>query len=178
MAFISEKIVVTAKEFLNDKNINDCAEMNEPITNAKQATFNWNLQFSAASLTCEVIWKMSCGRNNGHEWRQMDKLFSPSPIATHANFRGCKDYRTGNMPEEGALVFWKRGNSWQGHMAVVVEVSEDKQSFKIIEGRVMQGSDNNIINVSMPDAKLVGLPFKVDKLNLMGFVYAKNREID
>lgn len=178
MTFVSEKIAVTAREFLTEKNINDSADFNEPMIKAKQSVFNWDMQFAAASLTCEIIWKIACGKNNGIEWRQLDKLFSPSPIGTHANFRGCRDYKTGNVPEIGALAFWKRGNSWQGHMGVVVAVSEDKQQFDIVDGRCLSGSDGEFITLSECTGKKVALPFRSDKLNLMGFVYAKHREID
>lgn len=174
---ISEKIAVTAKELLSEKNINDCLELNEPLAQAKLSHFNWDLQFAAASLTCEIIWKISIGRNSLAEWSQLDRLFSPSPIATHANFRGCRDYKTGNVPEVGALVFYKRGNSWQGQMGVVIDVADDKLSFDIVEGRILTGSENNFIQLVESKNKRVGLPFKSDKLNLMGFVYPKNREI-
>ncbi len=177
MTLISEKIVVTAKELLSEKNINDCLELNEPMFQAKLAQFNWDLPFASASLTCEIIWKIAIGRNSLSEWSQLDKLFSPSPIATHSNFRGCRDYKTGNIPELGALAFWKRGNSWQGHMGVVISVSEDKTEFDIIDGRILTGSDSNFIQITESKGKKTGLPFKNDKLNLMGFVYPKNREI-
>lgn len=177
MTLLSEKIVVTAKEFLSEKNINDCADLNEPLFQAKLQEFDWELSFAAASVTCEIIWKKAMGRESLSEWRQLDKLFAPSPISTHANFRGCRVYKTGNLPEVGALVFWKRGNSWQGHMAIVTGVSEDKQSFDILEGRVLSGSDNNFIQVSQSLSKKTGLPFRNDKLNLLGFVYCKNEEI-
>mgnify|MGYP000390858811 CR=1 FL=1 len=179
MPKISEKVVVTAKEFLSEKNINDNANLNEPIYQAKLQEFDWDGQFNAASVFCEVVWKISIGRDSLSEWRQLDKLFSPSPIATHANFRGCRAYKTGNVPEKGALVFWKRGNSWQGHMAIVSDVSADKESFDIIEGRVLTGSETagNFLKVEERKEKKVSLPFRNDKLNILGFVYPKDKDI-
>jgi len=177
MAMIYEKVVVTANSFLNSKNINDCREINEPLFSGKMSKFNWELQFSASSIFCEIVWKMSLGGQGMHEWQELDRLFSPSPIATHANFRGNKTYKTGNVPELGALVFWKRGNSWQGHMAIVTEVSEDKQTFTVVEGRALTGSEDKFINVEEKKGKKTGLPFCNDKLNILGFVYPKNQEI-
>lgn len=178
MALICEKVVVTAKEFLNTKNINDSREFNEPIYQAKLRYFNWDLSFAASSMFCEIVWKISVGGVNSlSEWNEIDRMFSPSPIAVHANFRGNKSYKTGNTPEVGALVFWKRGNSWQGHMAIVVWVSEDKKSFDIIEARTVVGSEDKFLNIEERKGKKVGLPFANDKLNILGFVYPKNREI-
>lgn len=177
MAMIYEKVVVTAKSYLNDKNVNDAKDFNEPVFQAKLAKFNWELQFSASSIFAEIVWKIAIGKDSLSEWQELDRLFSPSPIATHANFRGNKTYKTGNVPELGALVFWKRGNSWQGHMAIVIAVSDDKQSFDIIEARALTGSEDKFINVEEKKNKRVGLPFANDKLNILGFVYPKNQEI-
>ena len=177
MTLIWEKVVVTAKEFLDSRNINDAQMLNEPIQQAKLRHFNWDLQFSASSLGCEIIWKIAIGKESLSEWQELDRLFSPSPVATHANFRGSKTYKTGNVPELGALVFWKRGNSWQGNMAIVIWVSEDKQTFDVIEFRALTGSEDKFINATEIKGKRMGLPFKEDKLNMLGFVYCKNQEI-
>lgn len=179
MTLLSEKIVVTAKEFLKEKNINHCPEVIEPLFQAKMQEFDWDIPFSAASITCETIWKISLGKKNGIvDWRQLDKLFSPSPVGTYCNFRGCKSYKTGNLPEVGALVIWRRGNSWQGHMAIVTAVSDDKNTFDVIEGRIVSGSENNFIQVIEAAGKRTGLPFKNDKLNILGFIYCKHQEIN
>lgn len=177
MTFLAEKIKVLAQQFVTTKNINDSRDFTEPIFQAKQRYYNWDLSFAASSIFAEVVWKMAIGSDSLSEWNELDKLFSPSPIATHANFRGNRTYKTGNVPEIGALVFWKRGNSWQGHMGIVVAVSADKQSFDIVEGRALIGSEDKFISVQESTGKKLGLPFCNDKLNLLGFVYAKNQEI-
>lgn len=177
MTLISEKVVVAAKGFLDKTNINDHKEFNEVIFQAKLATFNWDLQFSASSIFCEIVWKISI-KGSTSEWNELDRIFSPSPIATHANFRGNRNYKTGNMPELGALAIWKRGNSWQGDMGIVVSVSEDKQSFDVVSARILSGSENNFLMVQEGKSKRIGLPFCNDKLNLLGFVYPKHKEIN
>lgn len=174
---VFEKVVVTAKEFITTKNINDCKELNEPMYQAKLRYFNWGLQFSASSVFAEVVWKLAIGKDSLSEWNELDRMFSPSPVATHANFRGNATYKTGNSPELGALAIYKRGNSWQGHMAIVVWVSDDKKTFDTAEGRALEGSEDKFINVIESKGKKTGLPFANDKLNLLGFVYPKNQEI-
>ncbi len=177
MALLAEKIVVTAKEFLTDKNINDCQQFNEPIYQVKLQHFDWDLQFSAASVLCEIVWQIAIGKEQRTYYQQLDRLFSPSPVATHCNFRGNRDYKTGNVPEVGAIAVWKRGNSWQGHMAIVIEVAADGQSFDVIEGRLLEGSESRFIKLEEKKGKRMGLDFRNDKLNLMGFIYPPHREI-
>lgn len=176
MAMISERIVVTAKEFLEIRNINDSTVFNEPIFHAKMVHYDWDLSFSAASVMCEIIWKIAIGRDSVTEYQRLDRLFCPSPIATHCNFRGCKSYKTGNLPEIGAISFWRRGNSWQGDMAIVVDVAENKEVFTVISCRTMEGSHNKFLQLEQRE-KRMNLPFKNDKLNQIGFVYAPDREI-
>lgn len=177
MTMLAEKIVVTAKEFVSDKNINDTKEFNEPIFQSKLVEFDWSLQFAAACVFCEIVWKISIGRESLSEYRQLDRLFSPSPTSTYSNFRGCRRYKTGTKPEAGAIVVWRRGNSWQGHIAIVTEVAPDYRSFDIIEARALSGSNDCFLSVIEGKDKHTGLPFKEDRLNIMGFVYPPAREI-
>jgi hypothetical protein len=177
MTLIWEKIVVTAKEFLNDKNINDSFEFNEPLFQTKLKHFDWDLKFAAASIFCELVWKEAIGKHSLTEFQQLDRLFSPSPIATHSNFRGCRQYKTGNLPEPGALAIWRKGNTWQGHMAIVTSVSDDQSQFNVIDARAMEGSQSLFLSIEERPDKKMGQPFKNDKLNLVGFIYAPNREI-
>lgn len=174
---LAEKIVVTAKEFLGSKNINDARELNEPFYQTKISEYDWPLQFAAASISCEIIWKIAIGRESISIFRKLDRLFSPSPIATHANFRGTSEYKTGNLPELGAIAVWKRGNSWQGAMAIVIWVSEDKSVFDVAEGRILEGSEDRFIMMKEAKGKRIGLDFRNDKQNLVGFIYPPNREI-
>lgn len=176
-SMIWEKVIVTAKEFLEDKNINDCREFNEPIYRAKLMHYGWELQFAAASVFVEMVWQISIGRETTTERQRLDRLFCPSPVATHANFRGCKEYKTGNLPEVGAIAVWVRGTSWQGHLAIVSYVSDNKQTFDVIEGRILTGSDGHFIQVKESKGKLTDQPFSREKLNLKGFIYPPSREI-
>lgn len=172
-----EKVVVTAKEFLGDKNINDSREFNEPFYQAKLIHFGWDPQFAASSIFCELIWQISIGVTGTTERQQLDRLFCPSPIATHANFRGCRDYKTGNLPEKGAIAVWVRGGAWQGNLAIVIDVAPDKETFDVIEGRILAGSEGRFIQVKEYKGKATSAPFSREKLNLRGFIYPPNREI-
>lgn len=174
---LSERVVVTAKEFLGAKNINYCQEFTEPIYQAKLIHFGWDVQFAASSIFVELVWQMAIGRETITERQRLDRLFCPSPVATHANFRGCKEYKTGNLPEKGAIAVWVRGQSLQGNMGIVTDVSEDKDTFNVIEGRILSGSDSRFIQVKEYFDKPTSQPFSREKLNLKGFIYPPNREI-
>lgn len=176
MTMLSEKVVVTAKDFLGTMNINDTREFTEPLFATKMMEYDWDPQFSAASIFVEIVWKIAIGETTT-EKRRLDRLFTPSPIATHANFRGCRMYKSGNVPEPGAIVIWRKGNSWQGSMAIVTAVAEDKSRFDVIEGRLLVGSNRAFIKVQETCGKWTFLPFKEDKMNIIGFIYPPNREI-
>ncbi len=179
MSMVWEKIVVTAKEFIEEKEFKKCSQLTEPFYQSKVSDFGWNLKFGIASIFCEICWKIGLTADSISEYNKLDRLFSPSPIATHANFRGARgQYKTGDLPEAGALAIWRRGSSWQGAMGIVSKVSPDRKSFDIIEARVRDnGDDDNEIIVMESYGKKVGLDCKSDKLNLIGFVYPPRREI-
>lgn len=177
MAMLAEKVVVIAKEFLGDKNINDCREFNEPVYQSKLIHYGWELQYAAASVFVELVWQIAIGRETTTERQRLDRLFCPSPVATHANFRGCRDYKTGTLPEKGAIAVWVRGQSWQGHLAIVTDVSPNKDSFDVIEGRILTGSEGHFIQVKEYKGKQMDQPFSREKLNLKGFIYPPNREM-
>jgi hypothetical protein len=177
MAMLWEKVVVTAREFLGDRNFNDSREFREPMYQTKLVHFGWELQFAAATVFVEIVWQIAIGRETITERQRLDRLFCPSPVATHANFRGCREYKTGNLPEKGAIAVWVRGQSWQGHLAIVSDVSPNKDSFDVIEGRILTGSDGHFIQVKESKGKCIDQPFSREKLNLKGFIYPPNREI-
>lgn len=179
MSLVAEKIVVTAREFLETRNINDSHDFNEPFFQTKIKETGWELAFAAPSIVCELIWKIAVRGGGNSETRVFDRLFNPSPIATHANFRGSKHscVSTGNCPEPGSIAVWKKGNGWQGHMAIVIWVSEDKKTFDVVEGKVLAGSEAKFLTLEKKEGKRTDLPFKNDKLNLIGFLYPPNREI-
>lgn len=177
MTLVAEKIVVTAREFLETRNINDSYDFNEPFFQTKIKDFGWGLEFAAPSVVCEIVWRSAMRGSGAIEVRHLDRLFSPSPIATHANFRGCKEFSTGNLPQPGAIAIWKKGNSWKGMMSLVLSVSADNKTFDVAEGKVLTGSENQILTLEEKKGKRTDLPFKNDKMNLMGFVYPPNREI-
>lgn len=177
MTLIAEKIAVVAREFVESRHIQDSKEFNEPIFQAKLRGFDWGIQYAASSIGCEIMLKTSWGLESIEDWQLLDKIFSPSAVATYCNWRGCTKMKTGNVPEIGAVAFYRRGNSWQGSASIVIAVSEDKQKFDAAETRFINNSGTGLLVTTEFKEKRVSLPFKNDKLNLLGFGYAPNREL-
>ena len=179
MTKVAEKIVVTALEFLDTRNINDSFDYTEPLYQTKLKEFGWPLSFAAQSIVCELVWKIALRGGGMVEFRQVDRLFSPSPISTHANFRGIEKgsggFTTGNVPEPGAIAIWKHGNTWKGEMGIVISVSEDKKEFEQAQGKCLTG--NTKFLTLERKKKRADNPWKNDRLNLIGFIYPINREI-
>jgi len=174
MTKVAEKIVVTALEFLETRNINDSFDYTEPLYQTKLKEFGWPLSFAAQSIVCELVWKIALRGGGMVEFRQVDRLFS-----THANFRGIEKgsggFTTGNVPEPGAIAIWKHGNTWKGEMGIVISVSEDKKEFEQAQGKCLTG--NTKFLTLERKKKRADNPWKNDRLNLIGFIYPPNREI-
>lgn len=177
MTLVSEKIVVIANQYLDTKNINDTESFNEPFFQNKISEYGWELPFAARSIGCELIWKEALKGSGSAEARYLDRMFSPSPIATHANFRGSRKFKTGNVPELGAIALWRKGNGWQGIMGIVINVHDDKMGFDIAECVALQGSENRFLTFERKNGKRADLPPKHDSFNILGFIYPPNREI-
>lgn len=177
MTFIAEKIAVIAREFVETRNVQDSKDFNEPFFQTKLAHFDWDMQYSASSIGAEIVLKSAWGAESIEDWQLIDRICSPSAVATHCNWRGCKRLKTGNIPEVGAIAFYRRGNSWQGSMSIVIRVAEDKERFDVAETRFIIDSGSGQLKTIEVKDKRVLLPFKSDKLNLLGFGYPPNREL-
>ena len=169
MAKINEKVKVTALEFLNKENdFNECKEFISPYQKSKIYSFNWGLEFAIASVFCEVCFKIGVETLNVQEWNTIDKLFSVSPVSTYINFKGNKEYYTGEIPKEGALACWRRGNGWQGHINVVNKIDFDKGTFSVVEARIKMGDEGlPIVDVIERENKSTKNDYAKDKLNFL-----------
>lgn len=178
MAFVNEKVKVVALEFLNkEKDFESDSIYCQPLYKVKIQSYGWGSEFSIASIFCEVVWKRSVETLPPFETEILDRLFSASPVATYINFKGNKEYWTGNVPKEGAIAFWKRGNGWQGHCGIVTKVEDDNNTFSIVEVRMKSGYDKKpFIEITEKGDKKVNKEFSKSDMNFLGFVYPKHLE--
>jgi len=105
MAMLWEKVVVTAKEFLETKNINDSYLLNDPLFRAKLVNFEWDLSFSAASIVCELIWKKAIGSESLNDGHRLDRLFSP-PDAGTTKYRSSGQISESELLHAISLKIW------------------------------------------------------------------------
>lgn len=163
---IGERIISIANSYLINNNFSQSEEYQSVWLQDKKDAYGWNDAYSMGAWFTEIVWKQAYGPECP-EWTQIDRLFSPSPISTHTNFRGSRHFRTGAMPELGALAIWKNG--WHSYMGIVVSVSHDGNMFDMIIAQL----ENNKIRVNLHFSRQAQMEYKKDGYNLVGFVYPK-----
>jgi hypothetical protein len=109
---------------------------------------------------------------------EIEKLFSKSAVSTYYNF-DKSNWKTQNSdgtpykkPRKGALVVWRYGDSWAGHIGIVTNVSIKEGWFETIEGNTNSFGSREGIEVAVKQRKLTS-PYSDKGLNLIGFVYPK-----
>jgi hypothetical protein len=108
---------------------------------------------------------------------EIEKLFSKSATATYANF-DKSDWKTQlpngkpiKTPEVGALVVWRMGDSWAGHIGVVTEIVSSTE-FKTVEGNTDGKGGREGIEVA-EKLRQTNQKFNPKGLNLIGFILPK-----
>jgi hypothetical protein len=109
---------------------------------------------------------------------ELERLFSKSATQTYSNF-DKSDWKTQNpdgtpikKPVKGALAVWRHGDSWAGHIGIVIEVNLKQGYFKTIEGNTNAFGSREGIQVAVKERKM-SQPYSDKGLNLIGFVYPK-----
>jgi hypothetical protein len=159
-------IINVANSYLVNNNIGQSDSYNSDWLAAKKIAFGWNDAYATHSYFTEIVWKDAYGIDS-KEWELIDRLFSPSPLATHTNFRGSKHFRTGTSPSIGALAIWRNG--WHSYMGIVSTVYPDEKLFDMIIGQW----ENGKVRINLHIARNADTEYKKDGYNLVGFVYPK-----
>lgn len=166
---IGERIASIANSFLANGDFRIQQEYNSSWFLDKKRCFGWNDAYAMGAWFCEIAWKKGYG-DSSEEWQQIDRLFSPSPLATHTNFRGSKYFRTGTIPEIGALAIWRNG--WHSYMGIVSAVSNDGNLFDMIIAQQQNGK----IVINNHFSRSANMEYKKDGYNLIGFIYPKESD--
>lgn len=162
-----DNVLAAAKKYIGETEKTGNSGFIDPAFQKKMESVGWNNGQSWCAYFAELAWKEGFA---GHPLLpSLDKLFSPSATATFANFSGSKLFKTGTTPALGALVVWRHGNGWQGHVGIVSSIV-DKTTFKAIEGNTNAAGSREGVAVLEKTRKL-GEPFKAQGLNVVGFVY-------
>jgi hypothetical protein len=165
---IAEKIIQVATSYIGQKEVSGNKGFISPSFQKKMQDCGWKIGQSWCAYFTELVWKEAFGKSHPL-YSTLDRLFSPSATATYANFNGSQNLKVGSVPKVGALVVWRYGNGWQGHIGIVESIVSG-DTFKAVEGNTNNAGGREGIEVALKTRK-TGLPFRPKGLNLIGFVY-------
>lgn len=164
---LKEKVIAAARAYIGQHEKSGNSGFVSPEFEAEMKAVGWAKGSSWCAYFAELAWKKGF---EGHPLRaSLDKLFSPAATATLANFKHSDQWKTGTKPQIGALAVWQYGKTWKGHIGIVTELV-DSETFRAVEGNTnAQGGREGV--AVLEKTRKVGLPFKNQGLNLIGFVY-------
>ena len=162
-----ENVLATARKYLGQTEKTSNTGWNDPAFEAKMKLMGWAKPNPWCAYFTELVWKEGF---DGHPLLPLlNTLFSAAATATFANFNHTDKFKTGKTPKPGALVVWRHGTGWQGHIGIVSAII-DNTTFKSIEGNTNEAGSREGTAVLEKTRKL-GEPFKPSGLNIVGFVY-------
>lgn len=165
---LGHKIAVIAAGYVGQQEITGNKGFKNSAFQKKMQDCGWQIGQSWCAFFSELVWKEAFGKSHP-AYASLDRLFSPSAVSTYSNFKGSTTFKCGNTPKLGALVVWRQGNGWQGHIGIVESIV-DATTFRTVEGNTNSAGGREGIEVARKTRKL-GLPFKSKGLNIIGFVY-------
>lgn len=161
-----KRIVQIAEKYVGQTEISGNRGWKDKVFEDKMKAVGWSTGQAWCAYFTELVWKEAA---QPAQRTALDTLFSPSATATFANFKGTKFYRTGHLPKPGALVVWRYGNGWQGHIGIVTRVL-DGARFETVEGNTNSaGSREGLFVMRRVRSNIPANSMK--GLNLIGFVY-------
>lgn len=163
---LSEKIAQVAASYVGQQEIPGNKGFKNTVFQKKMQDCGWQIGQSWCAFFSELVWKEAFGKPHH---ATLDRLFSPSAVSTYSNFKGSTSFKCGTTPKVGALVVWRLGNGWQGHIGIVESVV-DKDTFQTIEGNTNSAGGREGIEVARKVRNLKQA-FKAKGLNIIGFVY-------
>jgi surface antigen len=164
---LSDKIIIAAQKYIGQYEKKNNSGFYSRDFEKKMESVGWSPTQSWCAYFAELAWKDGFA---GHPLlKTLDRLFSGSATATFANFSASKLFKTGATPKLGALVVWRFGNDWRGHIGIVTSI-DGKGGFKSVEGNTNQAGGREGVAV-LEKYRKTKEPFKAKGLNIVGFVY-------
>jgi hypothetical protein len=163
-----DRVIAAARSIIGKREINGNAGFTDPAFQKRMQEVGWKKGEAWCAYTGEEIWKEAFTKDHAL-YNDIDKLFSASAIKTYENFSKSDKFKTGDEPKPGALVIWRHGSSWQGHLGVVTDVLYGDQ-FKSVEGNSNTGGSREGIEV-VEKLRQLHQPHSLKGLNIEGFVY-------
>lgn len=161
-----QKIVQIAEKYIGQEEISGNRGWKNKDFEAKMKAVGWAPTHSWCCYFTELVAKEAAGKDSA-EWKAFDKLFQPSCTATYANFSGSSMFKVGKVPKPGALMVWRLGQGWKGHIGIVTGVTNGVVD--TIEGNTNLAGSREGTHVLRKKRKLAWT--NGPGLNLVGFIY-------
>ena len=164
---IAQSIVKIAQSYVGQKEISGNKGFRDKTFEAKMKATGWQVGHAWCAYFAELVW--SEAYKGSDLLPSIRTLISPSATATYANMQGSSLFKVGSTPRPGALVVWRYGTSWKGHIGIVESVGKGG-AFVAIEGNTNAAGGREGIAVARKTRR-TGEAFRAKGLNLLGFVY-------
>jgi len=155
---------IIARKYLGQRETPNNSGFKDKAFEKKMTEVGWSKSLAWCSYFAELVWKEAFPEKK----KEFDKLFSGSATATFKNFELAK-WKVGGIPKPGALVVWRYGNGWQGHIGIVSTV-RDNGIFTSIEGNTNAAGGREGIEVAEKVRNHLA-PYTANGLNIIGFIY-------
>jgi len=162
-----DTIIKIAQTYIGQKELGNNAGFSDKAFEDKMKTTGWSKGQSWCAYFTELVWREAYKKTP--LLKSVIALFSASATATFDNFAGSSLFKTGTTPQPGALVVWRYGNTWRGHIGIV-ETINNNGTFVSIEGNTNAAGEREGIEVARKVRRIKEI-YKAKGLNLIGFVY-------
>lgn len=116
----------------------------------------------------ELVWKEAYAKYP-ELIQRFSECFHGSSTATYRNFETNKLFKTGKTFQPGALMIFRYGVDWRGHLCIAIQ-EHTKNIIQTIDGNTNDAGGREGYIVAEKRRPIVA-PFKKNGLNFVGFVY-------
>lgn len=161
-----QKIIETAQKYIGEEEKKGNQGWLDPAFEAKMKAVGWKKGDSWCCYFTELVAKEAFSEDAA-KVQVFGKLFQPSCTATYANFSGSSMFKVGKVPKPGALIVWRHGQGWKGHIGVVETVKDGVVT--TIEGNTNNAGSREGTHVLRKTRRIAWT--NGAGLNLVGFIY-------
>jgi hypothetical protein len=163
----AQRIIEVAEKYLGKEEVSGNRGFKDKAFEASMKAVGWKVGDAWCSYFCELVAKEAFA-GDAAKLAAFNKLFSPSATATFANFKGSKLFPVLSKPQPGALVVWRYGQGWTGHIGIVTDPIIGNK-FGTIEGNTNKQGEREGIFV-MRKVRVHGATVLAKGLNLIGYI--------
>ena len=185
MKTINEYILETATSFLGQKEKGNNAGFDNKEFQKRLEACGWERGQAWCAYFCELVYTEAyerfaldnpTGLHTERLFQEIKMFFSGGATDTYARFDRSNWSTRQAVPVPGAMVVWRYGNGWIGHIAIVVSVDEKANTITTIDGN----SNNNGSregNEVVRKVRKWKYPYNKKGLNIVGYIQPQNPEV-